>query len=78
MKRESDQGHGTPPRSSYEPLTEERIGEMRTEIKGATTNLWIESSVRNRWHGELDRLCQMAVSALLYAEEIQRLRGDTK
>lgn len=61
-------------RTTYEPLTEERIEEMRTEIKGATTSLWIASTVRERWHGELDILCNMAGNALLYAEEIQRLR----
>lgn len=58
---------GTPPQTSYEPMTREQIESLRTIY--LDLNLAVHK-------GEFDRLCSMAVSSLLYGEEIQRLRGD--
>jgi hypothetical protein len=56
----------TPRGTAYTPLTEEQIEELReyTRLNMAPRQANIET------------LCDMAVNALLYAREIQRLRGD--
>lgn len=57
----------TPPQSTYEPLTKEQIEMLR---EGLLTSDWCGFSKR----GSVNKLCDMAVNALLYAEEIRQRR----
>lgn len=65
-KRPSDQGHADKPRASYVPLSRETIEAWREHL--------LDIEQRPDESAEIDRLCDMAVNALLYAEEIERLR----
>lgn len=58
------------PRGTYIPLTRHQVEEWREEL--LRFHEYLESGAEVT--GELNRLCDMAVNSLLYAEEIQRVR----
>lgn len=60
---------GVKARRTYEPLTEKRIEEWRETLTG---HMGIGSPT------EANILCDMAINALLYVEEIYRLRHDNE
>lgn len=57
----------TPPQSSYEPLTQEDINAMAKCLLN-------QHELYPLTPGRIKSLCAMAGNALLYAEEIERLR----
>lgn len=60
------------PRGAYVPLTEEQIEVWREHWRNAPR--FTDDAINPEEIDELDRLCNMAVNSLLYAQEIDRLR----
>lgn len=61
------------PRGAYEPLNEEQIEAWREHWKNAPR--FTDDAINLVEIDELDRLCNMAINMLLYAQEIDRLRA---
>ncbi len=47
-----------------EGFTIERIEALRTQMKGALSNLWTSANVREAKHKEIDELCDLAIRSL--------------
>lgn len=66
---------GLLPQGSYEPLTREVIEVWRKHWNNAPR--FTDDAVDPHEVRELNRLCDMAISSLLYAQEIERLRTQS-